>query len=367
MKKRMLALSAVLGTSLMLLTGFDSEVTPEKMMEDMAVAMEDVTASVAETGKFPSMCLDADLDLVLNIEMITKSGDNSIPMNMGMGISGNIAMQLGEDQSIGVQANIDVSYVGSVESTSVQMYCVPDGENGYDTYAYDSDYDEWIYEAISAEEYMEGISSITEAMTMLEETEEAAAEGALQEASPSESLSIPSDVLSFTLSDEPVTVNGISCYELKTSMDSSLFAENEDELIDIIMAADLAEDEQLMVYYLLNGFYADLTYYIDIETNLPVQMIVDMSQTDLSMFEDMLKESMALDTSDSQTEISVSVSMDPCTVTVNLDLNGVPTVTVPAEALAAKQLATAPVSPAEPATPGEAEPIAPATPAVPQN
>ena len=111
---------------------------------------------------------------------------------------------------------------------------------------------------------------------------------------------------------------------------------------------------------MLSGLYADLTYYVDIATSLPVQMTVDLSKTDMSIFGEMMKQSMAIGaTSDSDTETSVTVTAEPCMITVNLDMNSIPTVTVPAEALAAKEALSSSPAPATPAIP--------ATPAAPQN
>lgn len=345
MKKRMLSLTAVLGTSFLLLTGFDSDVTPEKILEDMNAAMGNLE-------DLSSFGLDANVDLVLNIEMVTKSGETSIPMNMGIGVSGNIGLQLAEDKSIGLQANINTSYIGAIENASAEIYLVPSGDI-YEVYSYESDYGEWTYESVSMDEIQEGLDMIMESFNAIDQ---------IGEDSDTDSISISSDFsdMEFTLSEEPVTVNGVSCYELKTAVDSSMFAENEDALIDLILQSGMAEDEQLMVYYMLSGLYADLTYYVDIATSLPVQMTVDLSKTDMSIFGEMMKQSMAIGaTSDSDTETSVTVTAEPCMITVNLDMNSIPTVTVPAEALAAKEALSSSPAPATPAIP--------ATPAAPQN
>ena len=68
MKKRFLSLSAMLGTSFLLLTGFDSAVTPESIMQDSMAAMQNVS----------SFDIDAGFDMVLNIEMITGSGEEDV-------------------------------------------------------------------------------------------------------------------------------------------------------------------------------------------------------------------------------------------------------------------------------------------------
>ena len=44
---------------------------------------------------------------------------------------------------------------------------------------------------------------------------------------------------------------------------------------------------------MMNGFYADLTYYVAADTKLPVQILMDMSQTDMSAYAELMNDSIA--------------------------------------------------------------------------
>ena len=115
MKKRFLSLSAILGTSFLLLTGFDSAVTPESIMQDSMAAMQNVS----------SFDIDAGFDMVLNIEMITGSGEDAVPTSIGTGIGGNFGMKISEDMGMAMNMGMDVSAMGVTESMEMDMYAVP--------------------------------------------------------------------------------------------------------------------------------------------------------------------------------------------------------------------------------------------------
>lgn len=321
MKKRMLSLSAILGMSFLLLTGFDRAVTPERILEDSAAAIQNIS----------SLDFNTNFDVVLNIEMITGSGEDSISTNIGTGISGNMAFQASEDQGFGMQMDLNISAMGSSQTNSMQMYSVPNGDT-YDLYSYDSDSNIWTYEESSAPEMQDSLDMIMGSFTSASDVQG------------DSSSSFDMSAFDFTLSDQPVTVNGVSCYELKSTIDSSSFAEDEAALIDLLQQSGIAEDQQMLLYYVLNGLYADLSYYVAVDTNLPVQMTIDLSQSDLSAYAQLMEESLAQETSSSSDTVATSfqVSMDPCLITMDFEANNTPTIEVPAEALAAKEAAQTP-------------------------
>ena len=104
MKKRFLSISAVLGTSFLLLTGFDNAATPESIFQDSISAMQNIS----------SFDMNAALDMIFNIEMITGSGEDAIPTNIGTGISGNFGMKVAEDSGMAMNRGFNQKY--SLES-----------------------------------------------------------------------------------------------------------------------------------------------------------------------------------------------------------------------------------------------------------
>ena len=316
MKKRFLSISAVLGTSFLLLTGFDNAATPESIFQDSISAMQNIS----------SFDMNAALDMIFNIEMITGSGEDAIPTNIGTEISGNFGMKVAEDSGMAMNINMDVAAMGVTESVSMEMYGMPNGEM-YDLYTYDSESDMWLYEQGLQSEVQPGINEIMDSF----KAQDAQENGMLEEFSG----------LDFVLSDELVTVNGISCYELKATMDSSALGENGNSIMDLFSQYAMTEENELMSEYMMNGFYADLTYYVAADTKLPVQILMDMSQTDMSAYAELMNDSIAQQMGDASSaesaEISVNVSLNPCTITLNMDFNNTPSITVPEEAILAVQ------------------------------
>ena len=106
MKKRFLSISAVLGTSFLLLTGFDNAATPESIFQDSISAMQNISS--LDMNRF-------ELIMIFNIEMITGSGEDAIPTNIGTGISGNFGMKVAEDSGMAMNINMDVAAMGVTE------------------------------------------------------------------------------------------------------------------------------------------------------------------------------------------------------------------------------------------------------------
>lgn len=316
MKKRMLALSSILGMSFMLLTGFDSSVTPETILENASAAISNAS----------SLNFNMDLDFLLNMEMLTRSGEDTVPLNVGMGISGNIEFQAAQDQSFATLMNLSMISMGTSEQLSNSIYLVPN-EDGYDSYTYDSNIGTWSYQFEESSDTQETLDQLKGLLS-----------GDLPDdfSDSSSDLSDLSSYVEFTLSDQPVTVNGVSCYELTSTIDGSLFSENQ-QLIDTLFSMqDMDETSMLLVYYMLDGINIDISYYVAVDTNLPVQVLVDFSETDLSILSQLIELSMSLE-SDSSSETSFDFSLDSALITINIDTDNLPTVTVPQEALNAKE------------------------------
>lgn len=319
MKKRMLALSSILGMSFMLLTGFDSSVTPETILENASAAISNAS----------SLDFNMGLDFLLNMEMLTRSGEDTIPLNVGMGISGNIEFQAAQDQSFATLMNLSMISMGTSEQLSNSIYLVPN-EDGYDSYTYDSNIGTWSYQFEESSDTQEILDQLKGLLS-----------GDLPDdfSDSSSDLSDLSSYVEFTLSDQPVTVNGVSCYELTSTIDGSLFSENQ-QLIDTLFSMqDMDETSMLLVYYMLDGINIDISYYVAVDTNLPVQVLVDFSETDLSILSQLIELSMSLE-SDSSAETSFDFSLDSALITINIDTDNLPTVTVPQEALNVKEQST---------------------------
>ena len=319
MKKRMLALSSILGMSFMLLTGFDSSVTPETILENASAAISNAS----------SLDFNMGLDFLLNMEMLTRSGEDTIPLNVGMGISGNIEFQAVQDQSFATLMNLSMISMGTSEQLSNSIYLVPN-EDGYDSYTYDSNIGTWSYQFEESSDTQETLDQLKGLLS-----------GDLPDdfSDSSSDLSDLSSYVEFTLSDQPVTVNGVSCYELTSTIDGSLFSENQ-QLIDTLFSMqDMDETSMLLVYYMLDGINIDISYYVAVDTNLPVQVLVDFSETDLSILSQLIELSMSLE-SDSSAETSFDFSLDSALITINIDTDNLPTVTVPQEALNVKEQST---------------------------
>ena len=319
MKKRMLALSSILGMSFMLLTGFDSSVTPETILENASAAISNAS----------SLDFNMGLDFLLNMEMLTRSGEDTIPLNVGMGISGNIEFQAAQDQSFATLMNLSMISMGTSEQLSNSIYLVPN-ENGYDSQTYDSNIGTWSYQFEESSDTQEILDQLKGLLS-----------GDLPDdfSDSSSDLSDLSSYVEFTLSDQPVTVNGVSCYELTSTIDGSLFSENQ-QLIDTLFSMqDMDETSMLLVYYMLDGINIDISYYVAVDTNLPVQVLVDFSETDLSILSQLIELSMSLE-SDSSAETSFDFSLDSALITINIDTDNLPTVTVPQEALNVKEQST---------------------------
>ena len=118
--------------------------------------------------------------------------------------------------------------------------------------------------------------------------------------------------------------------------------------MDLFGQSGMLTGDQEMYDSMMNGLHADLTYYVAADTKMPVQIIMDMSQTDMSAYADMMNDSLAQQMEGASeaepVETSVNVSIDPCMVTINMSFNNTPSITVPEEAIQGVQESESEVS-----------------------
>lgn len=139
--------------------------------------------------------------------------------------------------------------------------------------------------------------------------------------------------ITFELAPEAVDINGTECYMLTSVIDVTTL-----ETIMEKAADQLGEDisDISSVLYFLNGLKVNFVSYVDTATYLPVQNVIDMNDSDLSMINSLLGSYLGSLESGEAPATTYEVVLNDVSMTITPAFADVAEITVPDEALQAE-------------------------------
>lgn len=316
MKKKSLLISVlVLGASAMMLTGFDS-----------AATAEDVFNKYMEASKVVKQA-NATMDMNAQIGM-SMSSETSGTSTLSMGAAGNFDMAFStEPLSVGMTGSMKVDALGAGQSVEMQMYLVPDDNDGYDSYVYTNDgtSGEWAYEAVPAE----AAAQINELLSNPELMNEM-----MKEVTNFDFSQMPGTL---SLGDAAVDVNGTSCYQLVYTL---TYDDIKPLFLEAMSASGEEADEEFMAMAdaILSGLVCNIEIDIADDTYHPTRLYMDMAGSDLTGISQLISMTMAQSSDDgSMTFPEISLDINSLYVEAIYDYDSPVEITVPADALLAKK------------------------------
>lgn len=297
MKKKYFT-ALLLGSSFFLLTGFDSNLSPQEIMDSANEAMANFSS------------VSGDLNFQLNMDLaVSSSEDETLPsasMSALMRVDGDYTIL--RDSSM--EYNLDYKFMipGDELQSSMRFYRVPGWIDNFDHYLY-TDTDPYWVRFTLPDELEQSIQALFSLFGQGAQPDSFFSDQTPYDASDSQETPYDQQAIqelfslseadnpyeNLTLSPQPVEVDGISCYELKQTMsfkDSPIeyspeilyelyglneddFSEEEKEILKQI--TDLSME-------LLDTLSVNVSYYVNDSTFELVKETIDLSGWDMSAF-----------------------------------------------------------------------------------
>lgn len=374
MKKKYIA-ALLLGSSFFMLTGFDSKLTSQEILDASSEAIRQIKELNSVSG---------NIECRMKAQVSLSSEDGSIPevsttaLNR---ISGDFTVL--NDSSMEMDLKWKVVLPGMQDTMALRFYRFS-GENGFQNYFYDSANDEWMKTVFPMEtdrRFMSimkyGFSAFTGQNTSLFLPEgEIDGEDLFnympkdlyseQEIEELEDLCEPFlSVIKIkadrvTVSPLPAEIDGASCYKLEQDISYDIDGLSEileqlcldmneassaeasesickEEMEELFRLCELAEE-------LMNDIPIKMTYYIDDTTFLPVKEILDLSGLDFSAFLQELAEwsveyeRYGLDSEKDAAIPKIGLSFPEYKMEISYKLNETDEIKIPSDALYAQKI-----------------------------
>ena len=304
MKRKTLLTSAlILGISSSVLAGPVGAATVDEVMQKYEEA--------SKNAKEFSATMDMNAQLALSTSSET-SGTSTI--SMGATGSFDIGYKL-DPVTMGMEGSLKVDALGVGQNMEMKMYMVPSNDQ-WETYVYadDGNGGEWDYETVDA-------SDITELTDMMQNMD----------------ISLSDFPGTFTLGDQTIDVNGISCYQLLSTMTWSDLQPIITEAMEAAGTSMNDDDSAAIMDALFSGIVFDIEIDLDETTYLPTRLYLNLGNSDLSALSELLGYYMAADNSGSSAALpNVSLDVNALYVEAYYDYTTPVNIQVPEEALIAK-------------------------------
>ena len=319
-RNRLLAVTAAAAASFLLLSGFDSALTVEEVVENMnaaAAQMGGVNADVKGVA-------DVSVDISAGGETQSLAATGSVDMKVQLtadplviAVSGSME---GDASSLGMSSGsleIEVYIAGQEDGSGITYVRAPIGG---DT--------SWHAAALTAED-METMSESIKASFGGDPVAAGETLG-MDLSSINEKL-----MANMTLAPEAVNVNGVDCYEIAQTVDGETFFSILNEVMKA-MPQNTGIDESSLsaVQMLLGGLKLDAVTDCSVEDFTPVYASVDLSGSDFSMIGQMFGAMMPT-SEEGASAPQIDVNVNALNMTMNYE--EVPAqIEIPAEALEAE-------------------------------
>lgn len=311
MRKRLL-LGLVTLSAASMLCGFDSAETAESIFDKMTEA----SASAAAGG---TAGLVLDFDAALNVS--DGETTSQVPITFGMDFTTAFSM---EPFAMSMEGSYELSALLQ-KSQVLKMYAAADDDGSLKAYSYIEDSatgeGEWTVDSDDSLNITELLANSQNAAFSFADMQEMG--------------------LTFELAPEAAEANGTECYLLSTTIDASTLDTMMQKATEIT-GQELPETDSLdTALALLEGLNMNLEYYVDTATYLPVSIHMDLDGSDLSALNTLIGAYMSNLASEDAPASTVDFVINNCALDMNFDYSSVPEITIPEEALAAENNASA--------------------------
>lgn len=325
MRKRIPAVVAVGAAAVLMLSGFDSAMTKEQLVENSMSAM----------GQVSSMSATMHGEAAANVH-VSQEGENG--MTMDVPITGNLDLSLNmnmEPLQVGMVFDYNMEAMGQGGNGGMQLYLIENEDGTGSLYSEQTDTtgeSQWSAETADAETFAQvkeafqaALSGDFSAISSMNANGSAVDLGAV-------TGMIENYRQQFTdmmqLSPESVSVNGKECYELTSDVTGDSLM---DMYTDLMGASGQTADSNTYqaMAPIVEGIVMHAESRFDVNTCLPVDAVIDMGGSDFSSFGNAMAGAMT------GGNVSMDASLDVSALGMNasFEFDQPVTVTVPQEGL----------------------------------
>ena len=315
-RNRLLAVAAVGVSSFLLLTGFDSSLT-----------VEDVVNNARENASFDQACMKITGAADISLDVSAGDQTQSMPLSGGfdldadyimspfqMHVSGNMK---GDASVLGMSADLGVDvYLEAEDDGTGMMYAKVSGIDGAE--------ETWHAGRLPAEYMSQMLSAL-----------EASRSGEMPEALGNIDLQGAIDAFnsSCTLSPNPVDVDGIECYEITGSLDGATLSSVVTDVLKNQSVAQVDETTAQMVGMVLSGLKVDMTADYATDNFKSVYGKLDLAASDFSMIAQIAGAFMG---GGDESGASIDLTVSALNMEYTSDFESPVSIEIPAEALTAE-------------------------------
>ncbi len=304
MKKNMyLSLGVISAAAIMAFSASAAEVTVEDVLSNYAAAGKTIASFVSDAE------IKADVTIALP----------DMDTTMGVTADGALNIQFAKEPlALASTGSVNLNAMGETMDVGIEMYGTTEEDGSLGMYMNTTQAGEssgWIYQGISAEE-------VQKLIEMINSTE----------------IDLTALPITYTLGDGTVDVNGHSCYAVLSTLTG-------EDLINLVKfaaeaageaAEELPTEELDQIAPLLSAVVVNMEIDVDTETYYPMHMHIDLEDSDwttlaavFAQFADLTNEDGSL--------MTVNLDVSALYLDYTYDYDAAVEVTVPEEAIAAKE------------------------------
>lgn len=320
-RNRILAVAAVSVSSFLMLSGFDSALTAEDVLNKAQEANADLNEFTAD--------VNGTADVVLDVAAGGQT--TSMPMNGSMDMNIQYSLSPFQCALTGTYAG-DASAMGLSGEAGIEMYMVPDENEAMMIYARVTGVGDDSWQAVKMpEEYSANITDWIEKGKTGDLT-------ALGEALGIDAEALQNDMLaSAQLAPEAVNVNGKDCYELTIPVSGSQIYDVLSKMAEANPGMGVDQSALPILQMVLNTIHVSFVADYDVETFKPVYAKIDLSESDFSMIAQIVG-SMMFSSASSESEAApqIQLTVNALNMDMTYDMESPVSIEVPDEALNAE-------------------------------
>lgn len=340
MRKRIVATIAAGAAAVLMLSGFDSAMTVQKLSENAQSALSQVNSL--------SMDLEGDASASLRISQGGESGATmDVPVNGTLSIAAALMMDPFEMQ---VEMDYNAEAMGQGMGSSMSMYIVETEDGSAEAYLGTYSDEEgmlWQAETVDAQNLSQ-VKSVVRSLLAGDTSALNSLGMNSTSADPAAALDVAKkyqeQMLGMAaLSPQSVTINGKECYQVVADLSGNDLMP---VFTDALAASGQAVDEmsQQVIAAILGGIRLHMESELDVQNFLPVHALIDLGESDFSAIGSLLVSSMM---GGGAGDASAQIEVSALKLEGNFDCNNQVSVTVPEEARAAADGSGSPVNPEE--------------------
>lgn len=298
MKKKIFSIFAMLGTASML-CGFDNAQTADSIIQKQQEAVASATSVDAD------IAVNADIDIDFAGAQLSALADGTI----------DLALML-DGPALKIESSFDLlsPLMAQEDKKEYKLYITKNDAGSPEFFIYEAD-------------------SVTGESNWDHNTEEGVNLDVLMSSIPTITPEKLSKIgISFDLAGEAATIDGKECYHLTSVVESSTFTALVFELSELTGQDITVSENYDMVRSVLEALRLNIEYYIDADTYLPVQMHLDLNDSELDIFEQLLETYVSTVITDEE-NLNIELLVNNLSADITTTYNTVSEIVVPQEAI----------------------------------